>query len=331
MQGDAHPTLKAHLAGSTFDEMVNALSQGFGSFDAWRLGKDAPLDWNVDYWATDKLSMVSNRDNGGWRVRTSPDTPETLSLVLPRTGAISLTGLSREVVGTSGTLLFINNHEPDLVSVAPGNHFAETLSLSWASIAQAYTAAFEVPLVGSLDISQALDLSDKPATLLNMLWQTIYFGIRNDGPLLRCTIALSNLTEALADVIVRTVPHRSSHLLDKRVYLVSPRHVCRAIDYMHAKIGQPILIREIAESVGVSVRALEIGFRTFKGRSPSEYLRELRLQAVRNDLLDPQNSEPISKICLKWGFFHFGRFSAIYRAAFGENPSETRQRRGRSF
>jgi AraC-like DNA-binding protein len=331
MQGDGYPTLKARLTGSTFDEMVEALRLGYGSFEAWRLGRDVPLDWSVDYWATDKLSLVSNRDNGGWRVRTSPNTPETLTLVLPRSGAISLSALSRDVTGTPGKLLLINNHEPDLVSVAPGQHFAESLSLNWESIAQAYAAVFEAPLIGSLDISQALDLDGKPATLLNMLWQTIYVGVKNDGPLLRCPIALSNLTEALADIIVRTVPHRASQLLDKKIHLVSPGHVCRAIEYMHANINQPILIREVAVSVGVSIRALEFGFRMFKDRSPSEFLREMRLRAVRNDLLDLSNNEPMSKICLKWGFFHFGRFSSIYRASFGETPSETRQRRGSVF
>lgn len=58
------------------------------------------------------------------------------------------------------------------------------------------------------------------------------------------------------------------------------------------------------------------------------YLRTLRLRAVRNDLLEPSNQESVSAICLKWGFFHFGRFSAVYRSVYGEKPSETRNRRG---
>lgn len=160
-----------------------------------------------------------------------------------------------------------------------------------------------------------------------MLWQTIYFGVKDGGPLLQCPIALSNLTEAMADLIIRAVPHAHSHLLQKKIHLISPRHVRRAIDFMQMNISKPLLIREVAEAAEVSVRALEIGFRTFKGRSPSEFLREMRLMSVRNDLLDSGNNAPLSKLCLKWGFFHFGRFSATYQAAFGEKPSETRRRR----
>ncbi|MFB2607146.1 helix-turn-helix domain-containing protein, partial [Rhizobium phaseoli] len=64
----------------------------------------------------------------------------------------------------------------------------------------------------------------------------------------------------------------------------------------------------------------------FKANTPSAYLRTIRLQAVREDLRDPSNRQPLRDICLKWGFFHLGRFAAIYRAAYGENPSDTRRR-----
>jgi transcriptional regulator GlxA family with amidase domain len=68
------------------------------------------------------------------------------------------------------------------------------------------------------------------------------------------------------------------------------------------------------------------GFRTFKDTSPAAYLHTLRLRAVRQDLLDPENSQTMKEICLKWGFFHFGRFATAYRATYDEYPSDTRKR-----
>jgi transcriptional regulator GlxA family with amidase domain len=126
--------------------------------------------------------------------------------------------------------------------------------------------------------------------------------------------------------LVRSVPHRFSHLLDKKIHLIAPRHVRRAIDFMQANIGQPFTMQTVAEDVGVSVRSLETSFRAFKGTTPGAYLRTMRLRAAREDLLNPSTRQSVRDICLKWGFFHFGRFSMVYKATFGESPSDTRKR-----
>jgi transcriptional regulator GlxA family with amidase domain len=99
---------------------------------------------------------------------------------------------------------------------------------------------------------------------------------------------------------------------------------------MQANINQPITMPMVAEAAGVSVRALETGFRAFRDTTPAAYLLRLRLRAARQDLLDPENNQAMREICLKWGFFHFGRFSAVYRTTYGENPSDTRRRVGGS-
>ncbi|MGO7682234.1 helix-turn-helix domain-containing protein, partial [Rhizobium johnstonii] len=51
-----------------------------------------------------------------------------------------------------------------------------------------------------------------------------------------------------------------------------------------------------------------------------------RLRAARQELLDPESKETMKAVCLKWGFFHFGRFSAVYKTTYGEYPSDTRKR-----
>jgi AraC-like DNA-binding protein len=312
--------------GSTFEDMVGALTQGFGSFDAWCTGRDQPLDWKVDFWSDGKLSLVSNEDCGGWAVRTAPETPESLSIVLPRAGALNMVRGRAAVEGTPGQLLLINNHEPECISVRAGFHCSDSISLDWAFVTRAISDELEMPLIGRMDLTPILDLSTATGQLLGSLAQTIIIGMHNHGPLFHSPIAMSNLTQALTNLVVRLVPHQFSHLLNKKVYLIAPYHVRRAIEFMHANIEQPLLIRSIADAAGVSLRALEMGFRDFKGTTPFAYLRKIRLQAVRNDLLDPSNQEQLRDISLKWGFFHFGRFSAVYRAEYGENPSDTRKR-----
>jgi transcriptional regulator GlxA family with amidase domain len=95
---------------------------------------------------------------------------------------------------------------------------------------------------------------------------------------------------------------------------------------MHANVDEPITIVMVADAVGVSFRALQGGFKTFRGTSPGGYLRTIRLQAARDQLSDPSNRQTVGEVCARWGFFHPGRFSMIYSRAFGESPKDTRVR-----
>jgi AraC-like DNA-binding protein len=202
----------------------------------------------------------------------------------------------------------------------------DELLINWPLILQTIGQTFEMPFSGSLDLLPELDLSKPEGQLIGNLTETIILGMRDDGPLLQSPIAMAHMTQALADLVVRLVPHRLSHFLENRPALIAPRHVRRAIEFMHANIDQPITMPKVAEAAGVSSRALETGFRAFRGTSPAVYLLTLRLRAARQDLLDPESKETMKAICLKWGFFHFGRFSAVYKTTYGEYPSDTRKR-----
>lgn len=106
-----------------------------------------------------------------------------------------------------------------------------------------------------------------------------------------------------------------------------PRPVRRAADILAARVGEQIAIPDIADEVGVSVRALQAGFRTHLGTTPSEYLRALRLRHAHADLTaaDPL-TDTVSDIAVRWGFTHLGRFAATYRAEYGESPAVTLRR-----
>jgi AraC-like DNA-binding protein len=47
---------------------------------------------------------------------------------------------------------------------------------------------------------------------------------------------------------------------------------------------------------------------------------------VRADLLRADTDESVTRIAMKWGFRHLGRFAVGYRDRFGETPSQTRRR-----
>jgi transcriptional regulator GlxA family with amidase domain len=186
----------------------------------------------------------------------------------------------------------------------------------------------ERPVSGDIGLTPLLDLSTASGQMHASLLHAIAFGLSNGGPLTRSPIALSLLTESLVRLLLETVPHRFSVTLARKPALVAPWHVKQAKEFMHQNMHRPLKASDIAEACGTGVRSLEAGFRAFQNMALMAYLRRIRLEAVHAELTRPDNLQPVAEIALRWGFAHLGRFSAYYRMAYGELPSETVARKG---
>lgn len=112
------------------------------------------------------------------------------------------------------------------------------------------------------------------------------------------------------------------------VFVSSPhRLVRRAQDYLDGSGETPVHISELLLNLRVSRRALHRAFDEVLGIPPMRYLRQKRLCEAR--LLLQQGAATgvtVAEVAFRQGFADFSRFSAYYRALFGENPSETMNR-----
>ncbi len=103
-----------------------------------------------------------------------------------------------------------------------------------------------------------------------------------------------------------------------RAYIVS-----RAIDYIEARLADPISMRDICAAIRVCPRTLSYAFAEVLGVSPKSYLLAMRLNRTHRDLGDATIHSSIQNIAGRWGFSHMGRFAHFYRSAYGERPSDT--------
>jgi AraC-like DNA-binding protein len=108
---------------------------------------------------------------------------------------------------------------------------------------------------------------------------------------------------------------------------LSPGFVKRAEDFMQANFGGQLQLADVALAVGVPERTLLDGFQRFKGVSPIQYLRTVRLEHARQALRDGPAHARVAEVALACGFAHLGRFSIAYREQFGELPSDTLRNR----
>ncbi|MGJ7554707.1 AraC family transcriptional regulator [Variovorax sp. RB3P1] len=135
--------------------------------------------------------------------------------------------------------------------------------------------------------------------------------------------------EYLMSSLLMSAGHNHSRALagDTQRQLL-PRVVRKAQEYMAAHAEQPLSLADVCGEVGCSARALQLAFRQHAGQGPMEFLRELRLDRVREELKASARmpGTGVREVAQKYGFLHLGHFAAQYRARFGERPSETRER-----
>lgn len=103
-----------------------------------------------------------------------------------------------------------------------------------------------------------------------------------------------------------------------------PTYISRAEEYIRKNVGEAIGPEEIAEAVEVSTRTLFAGFKTYLNTTPMRYLKDLRLDLVRERLIEmgPRQAS-VTTVAMDYGFLHLGHFCAAYKQRFGELPRET--------
>jgi AraC-like DNA-binding protein/tetratricopeptide (TPR) repeat protein len=102
-----------------------------------------------------------------------------------------------------------------------------------------------------------------------------------------------------------------------------PRSLKKAIERLEAEAERPWRFAHLAEVCGTSLRTLQKQFHRFLGRSPNAFLREVRFDRARRELLSGSQQLNVTEIATRCGFNHLGRFATEYHRRYGESPSAT--------
>jgi AraC family ethanolamine operon transcriptional activator len=129
-----------------------------------------------------------------------------------------------------------------------------------------------------------------------------------------------SILRLLLDAISLTTPYAEKKSCQPN-RLVGVRKV---IDYSHHYRDQFLTISELCQVANLSERNLQYAFKEYLGVTPTRYLRLLRLNGARRELLCAQpRKDRVVDVALNWGFVELGRFAAEYRQIFQELPSIT--------
>jgi AraC-like DNA-binding protein len=126
------------------------------------------------------------------------------------------------------------------------------------------------------------------------------------------------LVRLLMSCSVRFGPRLKGHVSSP-----SLNQLRRVESYLAAHWQKNIDIKDIADEFGMSVRSIFRYFRSLRGVSPNEFMRQLRLESARSMLEAAEESDTVMMIAIRCGFQSMGHFARAYRTMYGESPSQT--------
>jgi AraC-like DNA-binding protein len=266
-----------------------------------------------------------NRLCYGADVRIDPGPLEDFFLVMmPLAGHSEVECGSEVVESAGGRATIASPHQPLRMRWSADNDQL-MVRISRPFLESVLVAQRGRPLARPLEFRVGFDWQASPAWLcvMRFLVDCAESGVRPEEH----KLMLAHLEEMVATALLAGQPHNYREEALPQRHAVLPRHVRRVQEYLRAHAHEPVTASRLSEVAGCSLRSLYAGFQEFCGVSPMEYLRQLRLEQVRADLLASDAAATVAGVALRWGFGHLGRFSAEYKARFGELPRETLRRR----
>ncbi|WP_428928686.1 helix-turn-helix domain-containing protein [Marinibacterium sp. SX1] len=273
-------------------------------------GKDGRLVHRILDDGARGFRMVAVRSSGH---RASFVEDARLAVTIPLRGSARVRVSGREIVVLPGQMLSLSPSERDSVlSPEPDGGSYESYTVmapsGWARQPE----------------SEEMCLRARPSGhALKAFLDFAFLHLRDSGRAgsLSFMLAEALLEDTLLQVLAQP-GQQAEHRADARMKQI----VDRACEVMAARFSHPLSILDIARSVGVGERTLQKAFRACRGNTPREVLAEMRLSAMRRDLLSGRPGVSVTTAALNAGLCHLGRSSAAYKARYGEAPSVTLRR-----
>lgn len=260
----------------------------------------------------------------GTDVRVTALPPSCYVICIANSGSLEvMSGRTLERIGGSSAAI-IFPHERTLFQKWNDDASLVTLRIDEETLEKTINQLLGHQISAPVHFQSALDLASPSTRSLDHILSLVRMEADNLGLLIQDQRGASLITEMLITALLLSQPNNYSEILHQPALSTAPEHIRIARDIIEADPMSIGSIGELADSVHISVRTLEQGFRRHLDTSPHAYLRGVRLQRARQDLLAGDPAEhTVAQVAYRWGFHHLGRFAQTYRSRFGELPAAT--------
>jgi AraC-like DNA-binding protein len=180
------------------------------------------------------------------------------------------------------------------------------------------------PVVKPVAFELALDLSRRAAADWKGLVYAVATSLSDGASLFRRPAMTVPLVRPILSGLLLSADHDFRAQLEAPGPSIGPITVRRADEYIEQHAHEPLTVAQVALSAGVSIRALQLGFKRSLGATPHQIIQRTRLERAHQDLVNASAHEAtVAGIGARWGFPHAGRFAALYFERYHTYPSIT--------
>jgi AraC-like DNA-binding protein len=180
------------------------------------------------------------------------------------------------------------------------------------------------PVHDVVDFDFGVDLTTPVGRTLLASVEFLARELDRPGGLGEMPLAREQLEAFIVTQLLHAGRHRYSDALAAPADPVRRGRLGPVLEYMEQHADEPLTPQELARVGCLSVRTLHATFQQELGESPMSYLRRLRLDHVRAELLRGHPADvAVTEVAMRWGFLHQSRFAQQYRERFGELPRDT--------
>lgn len=203
---------------------------------------------------------------------------------------------------------------PDLANLAVPVHVVDER-------ARAMTGddRFEVRFTGSAPITPALD----------RVWRdTMVYADRTLAALAEAEeadLAHMGLTDLVVSQLLHVFPNTALEIEHERARGIGTTHssVRRALRFIDDNLDKPFSVAELADASGLSLRGLHAAFLREMDTTPMRFVRDRRLTAAHEQLLEEDGGADVDRIALRWGFPSPGAFNRLHRSVYARPPGSS--------
>jgi AraC-like DNA-binding protein len=245
-------------------------------------------------------------------------------------GKLVLPGSKEPAIGNASTGLIRNNAAGTWSAQSDGS-CRLGLWVPPALLRQRLEALLDGQSVACVRFSSEFDQRRGAGATIRRLVSSLFAELAEADSLLTNQTAMRSFEEHLMLCLLLGLPHGHSELILRQRSAAAPANVKRAEEFMHANAREPLTIEAIASAAGCSVRALQLAFRRFRGKTPLAALQRIRLDAARTEMLSIEPGQSLARIAAEHGFSNPSRFAQLFRRAYGAYPSELLRTRRESI
>ena len=288
-------------------------------------GRRPTLCFRHDRAAIDQLTLhFTQYSTNADRVEiVAPELGEDLLVKLPISGKAEVVQGNSAQSLQSGDIYIARPNMPYRIAMS-GDYSQLTLQVNSTVLKRALNERLGRHTAEAIHFDRTATGQPGAARVLSGLIGTICNELNSGDSMLKDQSVQRTFQDALVSMLLN-LPHNFTDRLQPCESPAAPYYVKRTEEFMRENLMADINMDDLVRTAGVSRRSLYAGFRRFRGTSPMTLLKNLRLDAAYDDLLQT-DGRTITQVATGYGFFHLSKFSSDFRKRFGRLPSDVLRR-----